>query len=74
MTDSPVVHADDLPTEALPPGNTRVGTLATAVEDAERRAILGALAECNYHREHTAKLLDGSVRTLHYKMNRYGLH
>jgi two-component system NtrC family response regulator len=30
--------------------------------------------ECDNHRERTAKLLDISVRTLHYKMRRYGLH
>jgi len=70
----PVIHADDLPAEALSPAITCVGTLATAVEEAENRAILAALAECNYHRERTAKLLDISVRSLHYKMNRYGLH
>ncbi|MEQ9066722.1 MAG: helix-turn-helix domain-containing protein, partial [Gimesia chilikensis] len=33
-----------------------------------------ALAACDYHREKTAKLLGVSVRTLHYKMSRYGLH
>jgi two-component system NtrC family response regulator len=70
----PVIHADDLPAEALSPAITRVGTLAAAVEEAEKRSILAALAECNYHRERTAKLLDISVRSLHYKMNRYGLH
>jgi two-component system NtrC family response regulator len=70
----PVIHADELPAEALSPAITRVGTLATAVEQAERQAVLAALAECDYHRERTAKVLDISVRSLHYKMNRYGLH
>ncbi len=73
-TDNDVVHAEDLPEQLsatpLPAGVT----LTQAVEDAERRAILAALAECNYHRERTAQLLEISVRTLHYKMNRYGLH
>ena len=37
-------------------------------------SIQAALAACECHREHTAKMLDISVRTLHYKMSRYGLH
>jgi two-component system NtrC family response regulator len=49
-------------------------TLAAFVEQAEMSAIQAALAECDFHRERTAKLLDISVRTLHYKMNRYGLY
>jgi two-component system NtrC family response regulator len=49
-------------------------TLASVVEQAEMAAIQSALAECDNHRERTAKLLDISVRTLHYKMNRYGLY
>jgi two-component system NtrC family response regulator len=73
-TDTDVVHAEDLP-EQLTASPQQAGiTLAQAVEDAERRTILAALAECDYHRERTAKLLEVSVRTLHYKMNRYGLH
>ncbi|MCU0980017.1 MAG: hypothetical protein MUF25_12745 [Pirellulaceae bacterium] len=34
---------------------------------------MAALTNCNQHRERTAQLLGVSVRTLHYKMNRYGL-
>jgi two-component system NtrC family response regulator len=49
-------------------------TLASVVEQAEMMAIQAALEECDSHRERTAKLLDISVRTLHYKMNRYGLY
>jgi two-component system NtrC family response regulator len=69
-----VIHIEDLPNEArtLPRGAS--GTLAQAVEEAEKQAVLAALAECDCHRERTAKLLDISVRSLHYKMNRYGLH
>ena len=48
-------------------------TLDEAVRAAERTAILAALSECNQHRERAARLLDISVRTLHYKMNRLGL-
>jgi two-component system NtrC family response regulator len=69
-----VIHADDLPSEthASPPGAAQ--TLTDAVEQVEKQAILAALAACDYHRERTAQLLNVSVRTLHYKMNRYGLH
>ncbi len=49
-------------------------SLADVVEQAEMSAIQAALSECDNHRERTAKLLDISVRTLHYKMNRYGLY
>jgi DNA-binding NtrC family response regulator len=49
-------------------------TLAEASEIAEREAISIALAAHEFHREHTAKALGVSVRTLHYKMSRYGLH
>lgn len=72
------IHASDIPTE-LDPATTQAGiarttTLAEAVEEAEKAAVIAALSACDYHREHTAKMLGVSVRTLHYKMNRYGLH
>lgn len=68
------VRLEDLPEESSVAGNAPAGTLAEAVEEAERQAILAALAKCGYHREQTAKLLEISVRSLHYKMSRYGLH
>lgn len=66
-----------LPAELIPnyesdSGNVR--PLAEVTEDAERRAIQSALAAADYHREHTARALAISLRTLHYKMSRYGLH
>jgi two-component system response regulator AtoC len=67
------IHAEDLPVEMRMPANAAVMNLERAVEQAEKTAILAALAHCNQHRERTAKLLEISVRTLHYKMNRYGL-
>ena len=48
--------------------------MSDATEAAEKDAIQAALAASNCHREETAKVLGISVRTLHYKMNRYGLH
>lgn len=74
-----VIHATDIPSD-LNPTATSLGnsippaTLADAVEEAEKTAIVAALAACDYHREQTAKMLGVSVRTLHYKMNRYELH
>ena len=72
------VEASDIPTELqLPksrPGTNSLKPLAEAVEETERTCIAAALSACEYHREKTAKLLGVSVRTLHYKMNRYELH
>jgi two-component system NtrC family response regulator len=67
------IHVEDLPKEMLTPPRQAVVTLEQAVEEAEKTAILAALAQCNQHRERTAEMLGVSVRTLHYKMNRYGL-
>jgi two-component system NtrC family response regulator len=69
-----VIHAEDVPADMRSRVNQSVGTLAAAVEDAEKQAIQSALTVCDNHREKTAKLLEVSIRTLHYKMNRYGLH
>ncbi len=73
--EAPTIHVGDLPPElvAEPPHHDPAVTLDDAVSEAERIAILAALARCNQHRERTARLLDISVRTLHYKMNRLGL-
>jgi two-component system NtrC family response regulator len=67
------IHADDLPNELRTVPRQSVVTLEEATQEAEKAAILAALAQCNQHRERAAGLLDISVRTLHYKMNRYGL-
>jgi two-component system NtrC family response regulator len=67
------IHAEDLPAEMRAVPRQGVVTLEKAAQEAEKEAILAALAQCNQHRERAAQLLDVSVRTLHYKMNRYGL-
>ncbi|QDT16392.1 sigma-54-dependent transcriptional regulator [Alienimonas californiensis] len=73
-----VIHADDVPEElapsTAPPGAPAPATLAEAVEEAEKTAVRAALAASGDHRERAANLLGVSVRTLHYKMSRYGLH
>ncbi|HXG09668.1 MAG TPA: sigma-54 dependent transcriptional regulator [Gemmataceae bacterium] len=67
------IHAEDLPEEMRTAPRQAVVTLEQATQEAEKAAILAALAQSNQHRERAAALLDISVRTLHYKMNRYGL-
>ena len=67
------IHAEDLPEDMLAAPWEGVVTLEQATQRAEKAAILAALAQCNQHRERAASLLDVSVRTLHYKMSRYGL-
>ena len=72
--EGPTIHWDDLP-EEIRNGRDAPGavTLEEAVQKAEIAAIESALEQCNRHRERAAKLLNISVRTLHYKMSRYGL-
>jgi two-component system NtrC family response regulator len=83
------IHLEDLPNEMHPARQKStveswpvsiVGTskpevqpLEIAVAEIEKATILAALEQCNHHRERTANLLGVSVRTLHYKMNRYSL-
>ncbi|QDT38375.1 sigma-54-dependent transcriptional regulator [Stratiformator vulcanicus] len=67
----------DLPSDlksATASESTEFLSLAEVTEAAEKTAIQSALAANDCHREQTAKALGVSVRTLHYKMNRYGLH
>jgi DNA-binding NtrC family response regulator len=71
------ITESDLPTElAAKPGAqpSSIRSLAEVTEAAEKDAIQSALTANDFHREQTAKALGVSVRTLHYKMNRYGLH
>ncbi|MCA9065629.1 MAG: sigma-54-dependent Fis family transcriptional regulator, partial [Planctomycetaceae bacterium] len=72
-----VIHQKDLPSELTRREASRAtefGTLNEAVEKCERETISAALELCDFHRERTAKRLGVSIRTLHYKMSRYGLH
>ena len=50
-----------------------VEPLHVAVERAERAAIVAALAQANGNRRTAAQLLDVSLRTLFYKIDRYGI-
>jgi len=72
-----VITVEHLPAElsrTRTAGSGAVRPLAEATEAAEKDAILAALAAADCHRENTARALGISVRTLHYKMNRYGLN
>jgi len=71
-----VLHDNELPPALTPRTDSKSPPtmLAQSVEECEREAITVALAACEFHREKTAKRLGISVRTLHYKMGRYGLH
>ncbi|WP_404306605.1 sigma-54-dependent transcriptional regulator [Neorhodopirellula lusitana] len=77
-----VIEANQLPAEvqlASKPSSANArslayNSLAEAVEATERDVIAAALETCDFHRENTAKRLGVSVRTLHYKMGRHGLH
>lgn len=72
-----VIATEDLPKDMSlrkRSGAPKITTLAEATEAAERQAIEAALLARDFHREQTAKLLGISVRSLHYKMSRYGLH
>lgn len=71
------IDVDALPAElGVAPAamEAKVETLSEATERAERQALDAALRAVDFHREQAAKLLGVSVRTLHYKMSRYGLH
>ena len=71
------ITADDLPDELTESAgreeSTGGRTLAEVAEAAEKKAIREALKANGCHREQTARALGISVRTLHYKMNRYNL-
>ncbi|MCC9654389.1 sigma-54-dependent transcriptional regulator [Rhodopirellula halodulae] len=73
-----VIDSDELPgdIQSSQPAaaNALPASLSEAVETCEREMIAAVLAECDFHRENSAKRLGVSVRTLHYKMGRYGLH
>ncbi|MEZ6118352.1 MAG: sigma-54 dependent transcriptional regulator [Pirellulaceae bacterium] len=73
---SSTIEPSDLPTEILPDtvDSAAPRLLSEVVEEAEKKAIQEALATHGFHREQTAKAIGVSVRTLHYKMSRYGLH
>jgi two-component system response regulator AtoC len=81
LTDKAILEPDDLRRERLPTPHARdsgesgvgSGTLRDAVEAAEREAIAQALELSAGNRREAAERLGVSLRTLFYKMSRYGL-
>src|SRR2546425_2112056 len=79
LSDKAMLEPDDLRKEPLPsplsPGERGEGrgTLRDTVEAAERGAIAAALQAAGGNRRAAAKRLGVSLRTLFYKMDRYGL-
>lgn len=74
---SEIVHENELPLDlrAISQSSSMLpNSLAEAVDECEKVTIQAVLKAHNLHREKTAKALGISVRTLHYKMNRHGLH
>ncbi|MFO0922813.1 MAG: hypothetical protein U0905_10035 [Pirellulales bacterium] len=72
-----LIQVEELPSELKNvnrPSTPIPSSLAEAMEKCERNTIQSALEAC-HHRENTARSRQGiSVRTLHHKMSRYGLH
>ncbi|KAF2961820.1 sigma 54-interacting transcriptional regulator [Fervidobacterium sp. 2310opik-2] len=50
-----------------------IGSLKELIEDYEKKIIAEALKKTGGNKEETAKLLDISIRTLYYKIEKYGL-
>ena len=61
------------PHDARVTDDARVGTLSDVVEAAEREAITAALGATDGNRREAAKRLGVSLRTLFYKIDRYGI-
>jgi two-component system NtrC family response regulator len=68
-----IIHDEDLPSDVRNEARNAGRTLQAAVEEVEKLTIADALRDCDNHRERTAKMLNVSLRTLQYKIKRYGL-
>ena len=64
---------EDFSQAARPTSHAPLGTLDEAVAAAERQVITAALAATNGNRREAAKRLGVSLRTLFYKIDRYGI-
>ena len=76
LTDKEILEPADFRPTALTPdasAGSHGGTLREAVEAAERAAITAALAAAGGNRRAAAQRLSVSLRTLFYKMDRYGV-
>jgi two-component system response regulator AtoC len=76
LSEKQTLEPDDFRPSPLTPGASPGlpgGTLREVVEAAERQAITAALQEAAGNRRAAAKRLGVSLRTLFYKMDRYGI-
>ncbi len=77
LSDHETLSAEDFKTQPLSPTrgspSSMGGSLRDAVEAAERQAIASALAAADGNRRTAAQQLGISVRSLFYKMERYGI-
>jgi DNA-binding NtrC family response regulator len=77
LSDHPTLDGPDFvaggPVLVPRPGSQAPATLKDAAEQAEREAILAALSVARGNRKAAAERLDVSLRTLFYKMQRYGI-
>ena len=73
LTDEDVLESKDFAHTPRPTPHAPTGTLSDIVEAAEREAIAAALGAVDGNRRTAAKRLGVSLRTLFYKMSRYGL-
>jgi len=75
LSNRELLQPEDLASSHAPrtTDDARVGALSDAVESAERQAITAALSAANGNRREAAKRLGVSLRTLFYKIDRYGI-
>jgi len=73
LTDGDVLEPGNFAHTPRPTPHAPAGRLSDIVEAAEREAIAAALGEVDGNRRTAAKRLGVSLRTLFYKMSRYGL-
>jgi len=73
LTDHDALEPGDFVQTPRPTPHAPTGTLSDVVESAERAAIAAALTASDGNRRTAAKRLGVSLRTLFYKMSRYGL-
>ena len=73
LSDKEVLEPNDFSHAPRTTHDAPLGTLDEAVEGAERDAIAAALSASNGNRREAAKRLGVSLRTLFYKIERYGI-
>ena len=73
LTNKEILEVSDFSRAPSPSPDAPAGTLSEAVDAAERQVISAALTATRGNRREAAKRLGVSLRTLFYKIDRYGL-